>query len=127
MFNISVSLTWAFQSFLFFIALYLWKSWKRRYARRNRIAPTEPLDEMIISDIGIEDSIIAQEDIRVVRNLIAALPEKLRIPTILFYSMEMSVADIAATLRRPVGTVKSRLHKARKILEKGLMGIGYGQ
>ena len=30
------------KSFLLSTALYLWKSWKRRYARRSRIAPIEP-------------------------------------------------------------------------------------
>ena len=33
----------------------------------------------------------------------------------MYYTAEMSVEEIALALRIPKGTVKSRLHKARKI------------
>ena len=115
------------KSFIFSTALYLWKSRKRIYARRNRIAPAQPLDEAMVSDIYMEDSIIAQEDARLVRALVHALPDKFKMPTILFYTVEMDLAEIAATLDLPLGTVKSRLHKARKMIEKGLVKNGYGQ
>ena len=113
------------KSFLFSTALYLWKSRKRRYARRNRLAPVQSLDDEIVSDINTEDSILAQEDTRIVRELVDALPEKYKIPIILHYTTEMSLPDIAAALKMPVGTVKSRLYKARKIIEKGLIKNGY--
>jgi RNA polymerase sigma-70 factor (ECF subfamily) len=107
-------------NFLFSTALYIWKSWKRKYARRNRIAPTEPFDEATAGDDDLERGVIEREETRVVRELVEALPEKFRIPIILYYTMEMSVSDIAQTLKTPPGTVKSRLFKARKIIEKGL-------
>ncbi len=113
------------QSFIFSTALYLWKSWKRKYARRNRLAPVEPLDEMVVSDINMEDSFVAQEERHIVRQLVEALPDKFRIPIILYYTIEMSVSDIASTLKVPVGTVKSRLFKARNLIEKGLVMIEY--
>jgi len=118
------------KSFLFSTALYLWKSLQRKYARRNRLAPMEPLGEIAVSnvnDMTIEEDIIVQEDIRTVRELVDALPEKLRIPTILFYTIEMGVSEIASTLEIPDGTVKSRLHTARKLIEEGLVKIGYEQ
>ena len=49
------------------------------------------------------------------RRLVNALPEKFKQPTILFYTSELSVPDIAAALNIPAGTVKSRLFKARKL------------
>jgi RNA polymerase sigma-70 factor (ECF subfamily) len=109
------------QSFLFFTSLYTWKSWKRKYARRKRLAPVEPLDEDIASDTEMEDAFITQEETRMVRKLVEALPDKFKIPIILYYTVEMSVSDIALTLKLPVGTVKSRLFKARKLVEKGLV------
>ncbi|GHV11115.1 RNA polymerase sigma factor [Clostridia bacterium] len=108
------------QGFLFSTALFIWKSWKRKYARHNRIAPAEPFDEMVQSGENLEEDLIAREEIRIVRELVDALPEKLRIPVILFYTMEMNVPDIARELKLPPGTVKSRLFKARKIVGKGL-------
>lgn len=113
------------QNFLFSTALYIWKSWKRKYARRNRLAPVEPLDESVESGIDVESSYIIQEENRLVRELVEDLPDKFRIPIILYYTIEMSISDIAATLHLPPGTVKSRLYKARKLVEKGLVSIEY--
>ena len=113
------------QGFIFSTSLYIWKSWKRKYARRNRLAPATPLDETVASSTNMEDSFIAQEETRIVRELVESLPEKFKIPIILYYTMEMNVSDIALTLKLPSGTVKSRLFKARKLLEKGLVEIHY--
>jgi RNA polymerase sigma-70 factor (ECF subfamily) len=113
------------QRFLFSTAMYLWKSWKRKYARRERLAPTELLHETVKSETDIEGSYLKQEENRIVRNLVEALPDKFKIPTILQYTFEMSITDIAATLHLPSGTVKSRLFKARKIIEKGLVSNEY--
>jgi len=115
------------KNFLFSTALYLWKSKKRMYARRIRLAPVQPLDDEIVSEFNTENSIIAQEEIRVVRELVETLPEKIKIPTILYYTAEMSVQDIASTLAIPAGTVKSRLFKARTLIEKGLIENGHGE
>jgi RNA polymerase sigma-70 factor (ECF subfamily) len=108
------------KGFLFSAALYTWKSWKRKYARRKRLAPVQPLDEAIASGEDMEDNFIAREEIRIVRGLVDGLPEKFKIPIILYYTMEMRVPDIATALKLPIGTVKSRLYKARKLIEKGL-------
>lgn len=51
---------------------------------------------------------------------ISRLPEKLRMTVILFYFEEMDIASAADALHIPVGTVKSRLNKARKILKEVL-------
>ena len=113
------------QSFLFSAASYIWKSRKRKYARRNRLAPAEPIDETLESGDNLEDNIVAQEEARIVRGLVDSLPDKFKIPVILHYTSEMSIPDIASALKLPAGTVKSRLFKARKLIEKGLIEIGY--
>jgi RNA polymerase sigma-70 factor (ECF subfamily) len=115
------------QGFLFSIAIYLWKRWKQKYARRNRIAPNIKLDDMVASDFDVWRKFAEQEEIRIVRELVAGLPEKHRIPIVLFYTAELSVSEIASALNIPVGTVKSRLHKARNLIEKGLVKNGYGK
>jgi RNA polymerase sigma-70 factor (ECF subfamily) len=110
------------QSFLFSASIFVWKSQKRKHARRKRLAPAEPLPEAVSAGgIGLEETLLAEEEISVVRGLVDALPEKLKIPIILYYTNEMSVSDIALTLRLPAGTIKSRLFKARKLIEKGLV------
>ena len=46
------------------------------------------------------------------------LPDKLRLTIILFYFRDMDIASTATVLKVPLGTVKSRLNKARKQLKE---------
>lgn len=48
------------------------------------------------------------------------LPEKLRIVIILFYFRDMDINSTAHILKIPIGTVKSRLNKSRKLLKEAL-------
>jgi RNA polymerase sigma-70 factor (ECF subfamily) len=113
------------KAFLFSCAVYVWKGWKRKYARRNRLAPAGGPGAEAADPARAEDGLLADEEIRLVRRLVAALPEKFKIPVTLRYTSEMSVTDIAGALGLPEGTVKSRLFKARKLIEKGLRANGY--
>jgi RNA polymerase sigma-70 factor (ECF subfamily) len=110
--------------FLFSITSHTWKSWKRKHARRNRLAPVEPLTENIADGTSMADDMVEQEEIRAVRALVEALPDKYGLPITMYYTLEMRVPEIASALHIPPGTVKSRLFKARKIIEKGLMKYG---
>lgn len=103
------------------MALRLWQSRQRKFARRRRIAPMGPLDGAEPEQApGPEEAYIAREELRRVRALADALPEKLRTITALYYGMDMPVKRIAALLHLPAGTVKSRLHRARTMIEEGL-------
>jgi len=117
------------QSFLLSIATSVWKSRKRKFARRNKIAPEVSLDNAYENtETGLDDKLIDKEDVLIVRKLVNALPEKMRIPTIMFYTLDIPIADIAETLNLPIGTVKSRLSRARSIIKKGLVKeYGYEQ
>src|SRR3954469_8912928 len=50
------------------------------------------------------------------RDLVERLPERLRTPVLLRYYADMSVAEVAAALHKPEGTVKRMLHDARNRL-----------
>jgi RNA polymerase sigma-70 factor (ECF subfamily) len=50
------------------------------------------------------------------RDALDALPQKLRVVTVLYYMEGYDVKDVAAILRIPKGTVTSRLHDARNRL-----------
>ena len=112
------------KSFLISIALRLWKNKKRKYAWRMRIAATESLIEETIenleADTTPETEVIQKEILRQVRKAVADLEEKYRIPVYLFYTAQMSVAEISKVLKIPEGTVKTRLYKARKLLKEKL-------
>ena len=48
------------------------------------------------------------------------LPEKLRMPLMLFYSENMTYAEISKALRIPTATVQSRIHRGKTQLRKEL-------
>jgi RNA polymerase sigma-70 factor (ECF subfamily) len=55
-----------------------------------------------------------------VRQALLALPEAYRVPLVLLYVEDLSYRELADVLGCPVGTVMSRLHRGRKILERDL-------
>jgi len=61
-----------------------------------------------------------REDYSDLHAAIDRLPEKLRLTVILFYFQEMDLAAVGQTLGVPVGTVKSRLNRARNQLKEVL-------
>ena len=63
------------------------------------------------------------EDLQDLDNALAALPIVEREVITLFYLEELSLLEVAETLRVPVGTVKSRLFRARRML-RGNMAAG---
>jgi RNA polymerase sigma-70 factor, ECF subfamily len=62
------------------------------------------------------DELVSQENVRRVRHAITTLPENYREVVVLCELDEMSYEDAAAALDCPVGTVRSRLHRARALL-----------
>lgn len=118
------------KSYLLSIALMLWKNQRRKFAWRTRIAPVDAFNEEIGEAIGGEEDILCdclrEEQCRLVREAVTALPEKYRVPILLYYMEEMPVAEVAKVLGIPPGTVKSRLSVARKRLESELEGYYHG-
>jgi RNA polymerase sigma-70 factor (ECF subfamily) len=55
-----------------------------------------------------------------VHEALAQLPSDRRTLLVLHYLHDLSVAEIASTLRLPIGTVKSRMHAARAQLKGAL-------
>lgn len=58
---------------------------------------------------------------------IAALPEEFRTVCALYFVREFSYQEIAEILDCPVGTVRSRLHRGRKALQRALWEIAQEQ
>lgn len=56
---------------------------------------------------------------------VMGLEQKYRLPVVLYYIEGFRTAEIAAMLRLPEGTVKTRLRRAREILRKELEGACY--
>ncbi|MGG4496121.1 RNA polymerase sigma factor [Brevibacillus reuszeri] len=82
-----------------------------------------------VSDIGysprFEEKIAAKEMYQSLYESVNSLSEKLRTVVVLFYFNEMTTKEIADVLSVSEGTVKSRLHHARKRMQQTLQDKGY--
>ncbi len=58
-----------------------------------------------------------------VEDAIAALPEEHRVVATLYFMQDFSYQEIAEVVGVPVGTVRSRLHRGRRMLQKALWSI----
>jgi RNA polymerase sigma-70 factor, ECF subfamily len=67
---------------------------------------------------------MAQDD---VARALAALPEEFRIVCTLYFMEDLAYQEIADVLGLPVGTVRSRLHRGRKMLQKRLWKVAEDQ
>ncbi|MCH5344645.1 MAG: RNA polymerase sigma factor [Acetatifactor sp.] len=112
------------KSYLLSISIRIWKNRKRKWAWRNRIAPTVEMAEDFNVDLAYEekDRVLEGERSAVLKSAIAALPEKHRVMILLYYMEELPQERIAEILHVPIGTVKSRLYAARKHLRSELEG-----
>ena len=111
------------KSYLLSVAIRLWKNRVRKLAWRNRIAPQ--VGETTLEQEGgatpdVSEKAVANEERGMLWKAIDALDDRYRIPLLLYYMEEQSIAELAELLSIPQGTVKSRLHKARQLLEKEL-------
>ena len=102
----------------------------RRSARERRVLDHEegsPVGDGVMSRSamrGLVDSVsVAQEGL--LREEIAAaldeLPEDYRVMIVLADVEELSYKEIADAVGVPIGTVMSRLHRARKLMQKRLL------
>jgi RNA polymerase sigma-70 factor (ECF subfamily) len=72
--------------------------------------------------VGADDKLLSDETVTRVREAISTLPENYREAVVLCELEEMSYEEAAAALDCPIGTVRSRLHRARTMLMEKLRG-----
>jgi RNA polymerase sigma-70 factor (ECF subfamily) len=84
---------------------------QRRMHREDSAALETPQESASMEDEALQGELRSK-----VADAIASLPEKLRLVMVLAGIEEQDVAEVARLLELPVGTVKSRLHRARREL-----------
>lgn len=114
------------KSYLISIAINIYKNEKRKIFRRKRIINEIEIDkenlEIKDSSESIEDAFIKKDTLKGVNKIISSLNSKIKIPLVMYYTLEMSIEEISETLKVPKGTVKSRLFKGRDKIRKELKG-----
>ena len=68
-------------------------------------------------------ALMAQFDAEQVSDALAKLPEEYRTVATLYFGLDLSYQDIAAAVGIPIGTVRSRLHRARRMLQRLLWKV----
>jgi RNA polymerase sigma-70 factor (ECF subfamily) len=89
------------------------------HARRSRKYSDEEVTEDLVGEAGApEDRADRRMDARRALELLGGLDEVFRAPITLFYLRQHSYKEIAATLDIPMGTVMSRISRAKAILKR---------
>ena len=123
----------AFYTWLYRIAINTAKNW---LVARKRRPPSSDIDaadaeqydvESRLKEQGTPEHELLREEIKqTVFDTIAALPEDLRTAIMLREMEGMSYEDIATTMECPIGTVRSRIFRAREAIDEKLRPLMHG-
>jgi RNA polymerase sigma-70 factor, ECF subfamily len=118
-----------FRTWLHRLAVNLALDRRRRPRWRKPHLDASVLDNRPCDDRGSGpfDSAEAAERTRAVSECLEALPAGLRTVIHLRYWLDLTVEEIAEALQIPLGTVKSHLHRGRKLLFHAMQAKGLGR
>lgn len=101
--------------------------------RRKRVR--EPLldddQDFVINSIPQKESTgtdaMGQMEVEQVQDAIQRLPDEYRMAASLYFMEDLSYQQISQMLSCPVGTVRSRLHRGRRLLKRSLRSLALNQ
>lgn len=96
----------------------------RRKRRRPEQALPEHADLVVPPAVAADEAAAAAGLSDEIQAALDALPEDFRVAVVLCDVADRSYEEIAATLGVPVGTVRSRLHRGRRLLRETLTAAG---
>ena len=124
----------AFYTWLYRIAINTAKNW---LVARNRRPPASDIDAVDAEQYDMdsrlkerstpENELMREEIEKTVYDTIATLPDDLRTAIILREIEGMSYEEIATTMECPIGTVRSRIFRAREAIDEKLKPLVDGQ
>lgn len=106
-----------------------YKSRAREARRGTSVALDEAEDFFLyreakrVATLDAAEQVIDQLERDEVEQAIDALPEEYRIVSLLYFLNDFSYEEIAEAAEVPIGTVRSRLHRGRNLLQKSLWEI----
>jgi len=106
------------------------------YRRQRRAGVSVDLDETpelylyqqaaasgLTPDTDTATTLVDRLDSELVQRALDALPEDFRTVATLYFMQDLPYQEIADMLDVPIGTVRSRLHRARRMLKKALWEV----
>lgn len=123
-----------FKAWFFKVLLNCFRSHYRKRKREPEITPIEDAPDLYLyiqtANAGLHERssnpaalVISKMSEEQIKRAIAALPEEYRVVCVLYFMEEVAYQEIADILDCPVGTVRSRLHRGRKLLQKALWQV----
>ena len=94
----------------------------RRRRRRPADALPEDPERVLPATPGADEA--SEELSEEIQHALAEIPEDFRVPVVLCDVADQSYEQIATTLGVPVGTVRSRIHRGRRMLRAALTSAG---
>jgi RNA polymerase sigma-70 factor (ECF subfamily) len=115
----------------------LYNLFAREYGKRKRMAPTVSLDDapdlylyLKSRDAGLLEgnqdpvaAILGRVDAERIAAAMDRLPEEFRETNAMYFFGDLSYQEIADATGSPIGSVRSRIHRGRKLLQKELWEI----
>lgn len=104
------------------------RSLGRHRSRLNRLALRQEAGEHLPEAPDGPAAGLARNELRGrIEAALQELPERLRLPLLLYDVEGLSYAEISTVVRVPEGTVKSRIHRARRALRRELSDLARGE
>ena len=113
-----------FSTWLYRITVNMTYDFLRR--RRNLFSDEDALKKSIAVGEGPGDALLRKEREGLIRGALRKVPLKYRTALVLKDIEGLSYIEIARVLRCNIGTVESRIYRARQSLREGLLNLGGG-
>lgn len=131
----------AFESFqqgtnfkAWFLKILTNKFLKARAKNRAETVPIEDAEDVFLFKRAKEAGLLGNSDdparivlngleVEAVQDAMDKLPEEFRTAAVMYFLNDFSYEEIAEVLDVPIGTVRSRLHRGRKLLQKALWDV----
>jgi RNA polymerase sigma-70 factor (ECF subfamily) len=96
---------------------------RRKRRRPEQALPDNP-DRVLPAAAGADEVAVAAGLSDEIQLALASLPEEFRVPVVMRDVADRTYEEIAGSLGVPVGTVRSRLHRGRRMLRTALVKSG---
>jgi len=127
-----------FKAWFFKILTNVYYQSYRRRRREPELALLEDVSELYLyvqtaraglHGAGMDpvERVLGKLDAEAITGALGTLPEEYRVAAALYFAEQFAYEEIATMLEIPVGTVRSRLHRARKLLQKALWRLAEEQ
>ena len=92
--------------------------------KKLKAIPIEEAVEVSNGEATPEDQFLARERNDLIRRIVNELPEKYRVPLILFHQNGVSYEEMTKILNLPMTIIKNRIYRARLLLREKLVQSG---